>query len=231
MGVLVVPRSTNRGKHLKGKDRQERDLIPFFSPKALKVKERATERAKANRPKAKESEAKAARANKLKVEDAHLKTRATSASSQGITRLNAPSLRPSLPRLGMSASEPNCPTKRSTSTICLRIRWAWTSVATVSAANATGRHVHLQSSLFFFMRLQGVSSMTACGTWSPRRSQAIPLCPKKCFYRYMDKRTIAGRMRTARMEIMATRKRTLLKRATDSAATWQMWNLCLSSFL
>jgi hypothetical protein len=46
----------------------------------------------------------------------------------------------------------------------------------------------------------------------------------------MDKRTIAGRMRTARMEI-SKRKRTLLKRATDSATTWQMWNLCLSSFL
>jgi hypothetical protein len=43
----------------------------------------------------------------------------------------------------------------------------------------------------------------------------------------------AARMRTARMEIMATsrRKKTLLKRVTDSAATWRMCNLCLSSFL
>jgi hypothetical protein len=49
----------------------------------------------------------------------------------------------------------------------------------------------------------------------------------------MDKRTTAGRMRTARIEIMATirKKRTLLKRAPDSAATWRIWNLCLSSFL
>jgi hypothetical protein len=49
----------------------------------------------------------------------------------------------------------------------------------------------------------------------------------------MDKRTTAGRMRTARMEIMATsrKKRTLLKKAADSAATWRKWNLCLSSFL
>ncbi len=86
---------------------------------------------------------------------------------------------------------------------------------------------------FFSMRLQGFSSMTACGTWSPRRSRAIPLCPKKCFCKHMDKRTTAGRMRTARMEIMATsrKKRTLLKIAADSAATWRMWILCLSSFL
>jgi hypothetical protein len=56
---------------LKGKDRQERDLILFFSPKALKAKEKDMEKAKANRPKAKESGAKAARANKLKVGGAH----------------------------------------------------------------------------------------------------------------------------------------------------------------
>ncbi len=49
----------------------------------------------------------------------------------------------------------------------------------------------------------------------------------------MDKRATAGRMRTARMEIMATsrRKKTLLKRVTDSATTWRMWNLCLLSSL
>ena len=120
--TLTLPIDATNCTQLKGKDRQERDLILFFSPKALKAKEKVTERAKANRLKAKESGAKAARANKLKVGDAHLRTRATSASNQGTTKLNVPSLRPSLPRLGMNASEPNCPTKRSTSTICLRIQ-------------------------------------------------------------------------------------------------------------
>ena len=114
----TLPIDATNCTQLKGKDRQERDLILFFSPKALKAKERVTEKAKANRPKAKESGAKASRANKLKVGDAHLKTRATSASKQGITKLNTPSMRPSLPRLGMSASEPSCPTKRSTSMTC-----------------------------------------------------------------------------------------------------------------
>ncbi len=68
---------------------------------------------------------------------------------------------------------------------------------------------------------------------SPRRSGTNPLCPKKVFCKHMDKMATAGRMMTARMEIMATsrRKETLLKRVTDSAATWRMWNLCLSSFL
>ncbi len=105
---------------LKGKDRQERDHILFFSPKALKAKEKVTERAKANQAKVKESEARAAKENKLRVGDAHLRTRATSASKQGITKPNAPSMRPSHLRLGMSASEPSCQTKRSTFTICSR---------------------------------------------------------------------------------------------------------------
>jgi hypothetical protein len=116
--TLTLPIDATNCTHLKGKDRQERDLILFSSPKALKAKEKVTERAKANLPKAKESGAKAARENKLKVGDAHLRTRATSASNQDTTKLNVPSLRPSLPRLGMSASEPNCPTKKSTFTTC-----------------------------------------------------------------------------------------------------------------
>jgi hypothetical protein len=102
--------------------------------------------------------------------------------------------------------------------------WARTFVAIVSAVNATGKPVHLQSSLFFSMKPQGVSSMTACGTWSPRRNRAIPLCPRKFFCKHMDKMATAGMMMTARMENMATsmRKETLLKRVTDSAATWWM---------
>ena len=51
---------------LKGKVRQERDLILFFSLKALKAKEKVMERAKANPAKAK-----AARANNLREWDGH----------------------------------------------------------------------------------------------------------------------------------------------------------------
>jgi hypothetical protein len=51
----------------------------------------------------------------------------------------------------------------------------------------------------------------------------------------MDKMATAGRRMTARMEIVANttsrKKEILLKRVTDSAATWRMWNLCLSFFL
>jgi hypothetical protein len=73
------------------------------------------------------------------------------------------------------------------------------------------------------------------GMWdmvSKAKSSNPPLS-KEFFCKHMDKMATAGRMRTARMKIMATsrRKETLLKRATDSAATWQTWNLCLSSFL
>jgi hypothetical protein len=114
----TLPIDATNCTQLKGKDHQERDLILSFSLKAQKAKGKVTERAKANQAKVKESEAKEAKENNLRVGDAHLRTRATSASNQGITKLNVPSLRPSLPRLGMSASEPNCPTKRSTSTTC-----------------------------------------------------------------------------------------------------------------
>jgi hypothetical protein len=53
------------------------------------------ERAKANRAKAKAyAKAKAARVNNPKVWDGHLRTRATSASKLGTTKLNALSMRP-----------------------------------------------------------------------------------------------------------------------------------------
>ncbi len=52
-------------------------------------------RAKANRAKAKVCEkAEAAKVNNLKVRDAHLRTRATSASKLGTTKLNVLSMRP-----------------------------------------------------------------------------------------------------------------------------------------
>ncbi len=52
----------------------------------------------------------------------------------------------------------------------------------VSAANATGKPVRLRSSLFSFMKPLAVSSMMACGTWSPRQSRAInpPLSKEIC---------------------------------------------------
>jgi hypothetical protein len=61
------------------------------------------------------------------------------------------------------------------------------------------------------------------GMWdmvSKAKSSNPPLS-KEFFCKHMDKMATAGRMMTARMEIMATstRKETLLKRATDSAAT------------
>ncbi len=61
------------------------------------------------------------------------------------------------------------------------------------------------------------------GMWdmvSKTKSNNPPLS-KKIFLQRMDRRVIAGRMMTTRMEIMATSKKriTLLKRATNSAAT------------
>jgi endonuclease/exonuclease/phosphatase family metal-dependent hydrolase len=79
---------------LKGKERQERDLPLFFSLKAPKAKEKAMERAKANRAKAKVCETRVAKGNNLRVRNAHLRTRATSASKPDTTKLNASSVRP-----------------------------------------------------------------------------------------------------------------------------------------
>jgi hypothetical protein len=78
----------------KGKGAPGKDLTPFFSLKALKAKEKAMERAKANRAKAKVCKTKAAKGNNLRVRDAHLRTCATSASKQDTTKLNALSMRP-----------------------------------------------------------------------------------------------------------------------------------------
>jgi hypothetical protein len=69
-------------------------LSSFHQSKALKAKEKVMERAKANRAKAKVCETKAAKGNNLRVRDAHLRTRTTSASKQDTTKLNALSMRP-----------------------------------------------------------------------------------------------------------------------------------------
>ncbi len=68
------------------------------------------------------------------------------------------------------------------------------------------------------------------GMWdmvSKAKSSNLPLS-KEFFCKHMDEMATAGRMMITRMKNMATskKKKTLLKRATDSAATWRTWNLC-----
>jgi hypothetical protein len=63
---------TNCTPLIKEKEHQARVLTLFFSPKALRAKEKGMERAKANLAKAKVyGKAKAARANNLRVWDGH----------------------------------------------------------------------------------------------------------------------------------------------------------------
>jgi hypothetical protein len=105
---------------LKGKELQAKDRTPFFSPKALRAKEKGMERAKESLAKAKVyGKVRAARGNNLKVWDGRWRTRATSAN-----KLALQSTMPQVcdlnlqPRRATNESEPSCQTKRSTSMIC-----------------------------------------------------------------------------------------------------------------
>jgi hypothetical protein len=156
-------------------------------------------------------------------------TRVTSASSRAITRHNAPSLLPCPRALDMAGFAPSSPTKKSTSMTYLRTLSTRAFVPTASQPIAIGTLAPLQWKISFSRKPRSLSLRMACGTWSLRPSLVTLHCPKSYSSRPMTQRRITGARTTA--STMKTVMEVKRRIATDFAATWRIWNLCLFSTL